>query len=182
MTALEELSRIKQRRLREDKLAIFLVIVLYVFLVAGSVMNDYFYFLIVILVYSSIGGGLSLWLGYFRTLRCPHCLEKLEYRKDRNETSSALFYCKNCGYLELPPPSPQYTKQVFPTSSYEKEEIIGICIVCNLPITEFEEQLICPFCFSLAHETHLLEWVKIKGYCPHCNAPLNNNLKKIYHD
>jgi len=56
----------------------------------------------------------------------------------------------------------------------KKGKIIGRCIVCNLPIDEFEETLNCPNCSGLAHTTHLLEWTKIKGFCPNCDAFLKS--------
>ncbi|NVM30166.1 MAG: E3 ubiquitin protein ligase [Candidatus Helarchaeota archaeon] len=172
MTTLEELSDIKRKRLQEENLALILLFLFIAFAYAGGALKEYFY--IAYLVYISIVGGVILWLGYLRSLRCPNCLQKLEYRRDLNDTSSALFYCENCGYLELPPSPSQGAKQALPTSSYEKEKIIGICMVCDLPITEFEQQLKCPSCYSLAHETHLLEWAKIKGHCPHCNSSLKH--------
>ena len=202
MTTLEELSRIKRRRLQEENLAIILVILIPVLFFPGYVLNDYFYYLIGFIAYTSIVGGVVLWLGYFRTLRCPNCLNELKYQKDYSNLSASRFYCENCGFLEHPrafsrvirqaPPTPffykigkieflqlppisfQITKDVSPTFYREKGKIVGICMVCNLPITDFEEQLICPFCFSMAHETHLLEWAKIKGHCPHCNSSLKH--------
>ena len=134
------------------------------------------------LVCIGILGGFGFWAGEFDKIPCPYCTHELEYNVKILNLSESHFYCENCGILNLPPAYSGATEPATPSYYREKGKIIGNCIVCNLSITEFEEQLICPFCFSLAHETHLLEWVKIKGYCPHCNAPLNNNLKKIYHD
>lgn len=49
-------------------------------------------------------------------------------------------------------------------------EIIGTCSVCNLSISSSEEALACPICNNPAHPSHLKEWVKIKGFCPRCEA------------
>ena len=56
----------------------------------------------------------------------------------------------------------------------EKNKIIGLCMVCQLPIHITEEILKCPRCITLAHTSHLLEWIKVKGSCPNCGASLNN--------
>ncbi|NVM30165.1 MAG: hypothetical protein HWN65_15080 [Candidatus Helarchaeota archaeon] len=205
MTTLEELSRIKRRRLQEENLAIILVILIPVLFFPGYVLNDYFYYLIGFIAYTSIVGGVVLWLGYFRTLRCPNCLNELKYQKDYSNLSASRFHCGNCGFfeslipelpdmhpqhlimkygkivfLQFPPPSSQAIKNVPPIFYRENGKIVGICIVCNLSITEFEEQLKCPSCFSLAHQTHLLEWAKIKGYCPHCNFSLKFHSEMQY--
>ena len=42
------------------------------------------------------------------------------------------------------------------------------CIVCKLPISFGDEIGKCSFCESIGHFTHLFEWVKTKGKCPHC--------------
>ncbi|MHA1578182.1 MAG: RING finger protein [Candidatus Freyarchaeota archaeon] len=47
------------------------------------------------------------------------------------------------------------------------------CIVCNLKIKEGENIVYCPFCGLPSHRDHLLEWLKIKGFCPNCGKPLN---------
>ena len=56
----------------------------------------------------------------------------------------------------------------------KREEIVGICIVCQLPIYLSEEQEKCPWCYFSAHRTHLLESIKIKGQCPNCNSSLKD--------
>jgi hypothetical protein len=55
---------------------------------------------------------------------------------------------------------------------FEISEIEGWCIVCKLPIYLHEDVIECPACYSVAHRSHLLEWVKIKGYCPNCGYSL----------
>ncbi|MFX0133591.1 MAG: RING finger domain-containing protein [Candidatus Hodarchaeota archaeon] len=46
------------------------------------------------------------------------------------------------------------------------------CSICLLKIGSSEEILRCPYCNSLAHKSHLLEWLKLKGVCPVCKNPL----------
>jgi hypothetical protein len=57
---------------------------------------------------------------------------------------------------------------------YSQDEIIGKCAVCKLSLYASEEILTCPICLATAHNTHLLEWIKIKGYCPKCNSTLKD--------
>ncbi|NHK31090.1 MAG: hypothetical protein FK730_07040 [Asgard group archaeon] len=42
------------------------------------------------------------------------------------------------------------------------------CTVCKLPISFGDEIGKCRLCESKGHFTHLFEWVKTKGSCPHC--------------
>lgn len=42
------------------------------------------------------------------------------------------------------------------------------CVVCKLPINFGEDIGFCSLCESKGHLTHLQEWVKTKGICPHC--------------
>jgi HEAT repeat protein len=49
------------------------------------------------------------------------------------------------------------------------------CIVCNLPIKNGEELVRCPCCGNLAHKTHMLEWLHIRGYCPVCSEKVSES-------
>ena len=42
------------------------------------------------------------------------------------------------------------------------------CTVCNLDIVSGEQFIKCPHCSTLSHRDHLLEWIKVKGFCPNC--------------
>ncbi len=46
------------------------------------------------------------------------------------------------------------------------------CMVCHQFIGQEELYNRCPHCGQLAHRTHLLEWIKIKGICPYCKTKL----------
>ncbi len=46
------------------------------------------------------------------------------------------------------------------------------CTVCQQFIGQEELYNQCPHCKQLAHRTHLLEWLKIKGICPYCKEKL----------
>jgi uncharacterized delta-60 repeat protein len=49
---------------------------------------------------------------------------------------------------------------------------IGRCMVCNLDILESDLIVRCPYCGSMAHRTHMLEWLHVKDYCPACHNHL----------
>ena len=55
----------------------------------------------------------------------------------------------------------------------QSPDILGWCSVCHLPVYPYDAVIYCPFCGAAAHKTHFLEWVKIKGFCPKCNALLH---------
>lgn len=63
----------------------------------------------------------------------------------------------------------------------EKDKIIDKCSVCKLSIFASEELFECPICHRKAHLSHFLEWLKIKGYCPHCRTYFSSieGVKKI---
>ncbi|NHJ49801.1 MAG: hypothetical protein FK733_18560 [Asgard group archaeon] len=46
------------------------------------------------------------------------------------------------------------------------------CSVCKLPISFGSDYLECNHCQNIAHNEHLLEWVKVKGTCPICHQKL----------
>jgi hypothetical protein len=48
------------------------------------------------------------------------------------------------------------------------KQTIDRCAVCKLPISFGESFSICSKCETKGHDTHLQEWVKTQGKCPHC--------------
>ncbi|MHA2362371.1 MAG: hypothetical protein ACXAC7_00325 [Candidatus Hodarchaeales archaeon] len=46
------------------------------------------------------------------------------------------------------------------------------CAICSLGLKNSDDISRCHHCGLLAHQTHLLEWVKAKGTCPRCTNPL----------
>ncbi|MFB0559831.1 MAG: right-handed parallel beta-helix repeat-containing protein [Candidatus Lokiarchaeia archaeon] len=50
---------------------------------------------------------------------------------------------------------------------------IAICSVCNRDILSGEVFVECPYCHVPSHRDHLLEWIKVKGYCPNCKERLS---------
>jgi hypothetical protein len=47
------------------------------------------------------------------------------------------------------------------------------CMVCLLPIEFADAVLVCPHCKGQAHRVHILEYLKVKGSCPNCQADLD---------
>ncbi|MFX1465493.1 MAG: tetratricopeptide repeat protein [Promethearchaeota archaeon] len=48
------------------------------------------------------------------------------------------------------------------------------CPICTTPIEFGDEFVKCPHCNTMAHRSHLLEWIKIKGVCPVCRKILKD--------
>ncbi len=46
------------------------------------------------------------------------------------------------------------------------------CSVCQLNIVFGDDVVRCPHCGVLSHRDHLLEWIKIRGFCPNCRERL----------
>lgn len=53
--------------------------------------------------------------------------------------------------------------------------IIANCSVCSQNIASGDRFLECPHCGTLSHRDHLLEWIKVKGYCPSCKNKLRES-------
>lgn len=51
--------------------------------------------------------------------------------------------------------------------------MINRCSVCNRSIILGDLTAECPYCGAQSHRDHLLEWIKVKGHCPHCNKKLS---------
>jgi hypothetical protein len=47
------------------------------------------------------------------------------------------------------------------------------CMVCQRRIGQGERHSRCPYCGTLAHSDHLLQWLKIRTVCPHCQRSLH---------
>ncbi len=49
------------------------------------------------------------------------------------------------------------------------------CSVCRSVISGEESKLKCPSCNNIAHEEHLIDWLRIKSECPICKVKLKLN-------
>jgi C4-type Zn-finger protein len=50
---------------------------------------------------------------------------------------------------------------------------LGTCPVCKSDIRKSDPVVSCPYCGTLAHRDHLLEYLHVKGNCPSCGKRLN---------
>ena len=50
----------------------------------------------------------------------------------------------------------------------------GSCSVCHMELGPGELFLRCPYCGSVAHRTHMLEWLHVHDYCPVCRKHLDD--------
>ncbi|MHA1631124.1 MAG: hypothetical protein ACTSVS_13175 [Candidatus Heimdallarchaeota archaeon] len=86
--------------------------------------------------------------------------DDFEVIKERLKNKKIM--CFNCGfkYFDSEPTCPQCG-----TGTVK-------CSVCKLPISFGSLTLECPHCHTIAHQEHLLEWIKVKGTCPVCQQKL----------
>lgn len=92
-----------------------------------------------------------------RELTIPDDFEAI---KERLKNKKII--CFNCGfkYFDSEPTCPQCGMGTVK------------CSVCKLPISFGSSTLECPHCHTIAHQEHLLEWIKVKGTCPVCQQKL----------
>ncbi len=104
------------------------------------------------------------------TLSCPQCrgqahrIHFLEYLKVKGK-------CPQCK-TDLDPHEliDESSETPFPPSTSGLQHL---CMVCNRAIGSTDATLQCPHCEGKAHRVHLLEYLKVKGKCPHCNIDLD---------
>jgi hypothetical protein len=53
---------------------------------------------------------------------------------------------------------------------------IGKCMVCKFDVKDNEGTAWCPWCGTVAHRDHFLEWLHVKHCCPVCGEHLNEEL------
>jgi rRNA maturation endonuclease Nob1 len=75
---------------------------------------------------------------------------------------ASRFQCISCGI--------QITeeKEVCPECGAKQRR----CTVCQTFVGQKERYLQCPYCKQIAHRSHILEWLKVKGICPYCKRKL----------
>lgn len=49
---------------------------------------------------------------------------------------------------------------------------VPVCSVCKRFIYSEQSVVKCSHCNQLAHESHIIEWIKSFGFCPKCKKPL----------
>jgi 5-hydroxyisourate hydrolase-like protein (transthyretin family) len=52
---------------------------------------------------------------------------------------------------------------------------LGTCMICHMKFEQGDIGVRCPYCGSMAHKTHMLEWLHVENYCPVCGAHINEH-------
>lgn len=133
---------------------------------------------------------------------CPHCGVELDkdatYCKTCNEDVFKCAICfrfvrpdelVNCPKCSIAAHEQHFLEWVKKTGScpvcqnklYEQEVASIRCCVCDLEIKKEDKNTTkCPHCGALAHNDHLLEYVKMSGACPECKKEIKfKELKKL---
>lgn len=81
----------------------------------------------------------------------------------------------------------EYLSKITLIDKQMSQVAIGLrCSVCQEFLTLPDEVLVCEWCGSPAHKNHLLNYVKLNGYCPACGEYLKyyrrGALKTVTHD
>lgn len=104
-------------------------------------------------------------------LSCPHCngrahrIHFLEYIK----VKGACPYCRvDLDSQDLVDPA---QRSLSSTAHIAPQHL---CMVCRGAIGISDDVLQCPKCRGKAHRIHILEYIKVKGTCPHCHAELDS--------
>lgn len=60
-----------------------------------------------------------------------------------------------------------------------KNKVTGICMICFAQLIGARDGWTCPACNHVAHQYHIMEWIKIKGFCPICRNSLEMKKNRI---
>jgi hypothetical protein len=104
------------------------------------------------------------------TLSCPHCRGRA-HRIHFLEFLKVKGLCPRCN-TDLDPHELIDDSQIDDTTTRTRGPE-HLCMVCNGTIQPNEAALQCPNCEGNAHRTHFLEYLKVKGTCPHCEIQLD---------
>jgi hypothetical protein len=102
---------------------------------------------------------------------CAQALGEMRTQKSLEGLKELLAYCEQGG-LVAEAKAVRQAIQRFKNGEGFKEVI---CTVCSQPIEESEEVVQCPRCRSIAHKTHMLEWLHVHGTCPSCGHNLTES-------
>ncbi len=103
------------------------------------------------------------------TLSCPHCRGRA-HRIHFLEFIKVKGVCPSCN-ADLDPHDLIDDAQEEPSAISVGPQ--HLCIVCRGAIGSRDSTLQCPHCGGKAHRIHFLEFLKVKGTCPHCQASLD---------
>jgi DNA-directed RNA polymerase subunit RPC12/RpoP len=102
---------------------------------------------------------------------CPKCGSALPASNDA--------FCARCG-ADLTETSEPVAPPVEPESAVKhkretprKRVHERVCMVCDLALESNDTLAWCPYCGSVAHRGHLVQWVRTKKRCPMCSHRLD---------
>ncbi|TFG05873.1 MAG: zinc-ribbon domain-containing protein [Promethearchaeota archaeon] len=126
---------------------------------------------------------------------CPHCGVELDKNaKFCPSCKEDVFKCAicfrfikpnelvNCPKCGIPAHEQHFLEWVKKTGScpvcqnklYEQEVAHISCIVCGLEIKKDEKDIVkCPYCGTLAHTDHFLDYIKMSKVCPECRRSID---------
>jgi hypothetical protein len=99
---------------------------------------------------------------------CAQALGEMRTKKSLEGLKELLAYCEQRELVA----EAKAVRQAIQTVKHGEGYKEVICTVCNQPIEESEEVVQCPRCRSIAHKTHMLEWLHVHGTCPSCGQNL----------
>ncbi|MFX0169636.1 MAG: hypothetical protein ACFE89_09825 [Candidatus Hodarchaeota archaeon] len=103
----------------------------------------------------------------------PH----LEERKWESAQYQVTIHVCSCGKWNNPQQSKCWhcsTSLAEATLQSFTFDIAQKCAVCRFDVFPGDRIVLCPACQSQGHRTHMLEYLKAKGYCPTCNTQFNS--------
>ena len=104
------------------------------------------------------------------TLSCPQCrgrahrIHFLEYLKVKGVCPRCKTELDSHELIE-----DSHIDDILPSTSGPQH----LCMVCDNAILSADSALQCPHCEGRAHRVHFLEYLKVKGKCPHCGIQLD---------
>jgi len=104
--------------------------------------------------------------GYYRGILSPVYFEK----KSVLILPSRKMHCLNCGHLIKSANEPCSNCDQLPSK----------CSVCQGLIKRGDTVLECPDCSNVAHDEHMVQWMKIKEECPVCKTRISKRTLKAY--
>ncbi len=97
-----------------------------------------------------------------RARRRSESILRTDVKRTTAGAADKKIQCAYCGKLLKMTEDVQYCRYC--------GQIIPYCRICGSPIVYGDKILQCPHCKAYAHKTHLIEWIKVKGYCPVCGV------------
>ncbi len=96
-------------------------------------------------------------------------LEEAEAKMVEETEYDKILSCTSCGALMT------IVEENCPSCGSAKP----VCIVCLSNLEGKDEIVKLTCCSSYAHKEHIENWISVKGYCPKCNKPIQEDQEYI---